>query len=81
MKFSSPKIEVGSIIVSFRPDLKGVTPKRKYIVEARNSEFIIFRNDLDELCQYRSIYFMEADVIFSILLLNTIHRALDLENF
>jgi hypothetical protein len=81
MKFTSPKIEVGSIIITFRLDLKGITAKRKYIVEQKNSEYIYVRNDEDEVVQYRSIFFMEADVIYSLLLYMTARRLLNLEQF
>jgi hypothetical protein len=81
MKFSSPRIEVGSVIISFRVDLKGVTPKRKYIVEKRDSEYIFIRNDEDQVTMYRSIFFMEADVIYSFLLYHTMSRLLKFEKF
>lgn len=81
MKFSSPKIEVGSIIITFRADLKGITAKRKYIVEQRDSEFIYIRNDDDAVVRYRSIFFMEADVIFALLLYYTAGRLLKFEKF
>jgi hypothetical protein len=74
MKFSNPKIEVGSLITTFQNTMPGITPKKLYVVEYRNSEWITLRNDLGQVKEYRSICFMEADVVYSILLLTTFNR-------
>ena len=74
MKFTQPKIDIGSLITTFQSTMPGITPKKLYVVENRNSEYITLRNDFDELKEYRSIWFMEADVIYSILLLTTFNR-------
>lgn len=80
MKFSSPKIEIGSIVTTFQNNLIGITPKRRYIVEGREEGGLVFiRNDEGMLEPYRSIHFMEADVIFSLLLYMTINRLLNFE--
>ena len=77
MKFTSPKIDIGSLITTFQNTMPGITAKKLYVVENKNSEYITLRNDFDELKEYRSIWFMEADVIYSILLLTTFNRLFD----
>jgi hypothetical protein len=79
MKFSSPKIDIGSIITTFHTTIDGITPKKLYIVEQRDMEFITLRDDKNETIQVRSIYFMEADVVFSLCLYLTLNRLLNFE--
>jgi hypothetical protein len=81
MKFTSPKIEVGSIIVTFRTDQDGITPKKLYIVERRENEHIFLRNDKDQISIYRSIHFFEADVVFAVAFYMTLNRLLSFEKF
>jgi hypothetical protein len=81
MKFSSPKIEVGSIITTFHTTVPGITPKKLYVVEQRDMEYITIRNDEDEIIQTRSIWFMEADVIFTLAFYMTLNRLLRFEKF
>lgn len=77
MKFSSPKIETGSIVTSFHKNIDGVTPKKLYVVEDHSDEFITIRSDLNQLVEVRKIFFMEADVVYSILFLTTLNRLFD----
>lgn len=74
MKFSNPKIERGSVVVAWRADLKKVTPKKHYTVVVRDSEWIFFKDDSGELGRYRSIFFMEADVVYTISFYMTLTR-------
>jgi hypothetical protein len=81
MKFSSPKIDIGSVITTFRGDINGITPKKLYVVENRDSEMIFIRNDKDQVIQVRSIYFFEADVVFSVAFYMTLNRLLSFEKY
>ena len=81
MKFSSPKIDIGSIITTFRDDIPGITPKKLYVVEGRDSEMIFIRSDKDAMIQVRSIYFFEADVVFSVAFYMTLNRLLSFDKF
>jgi hypothetical protein len=79
MKFSSPKIEIGSIITTFYTTIPGITPKKLYVVEKRDMELITVRNDEDDVVQLRSIWFIEADVVYSLCLYLTLTRLLGLD--
>lgn len=77
MNFSSPKIETGSIILTFQNNIVGMTPKKLYVVEKHNNEFVTLVNDLGELQEVRKIFVMEADVVYTILFLSTLNRLFD----
>lgn len=74
MNFSSPKLETGSIITTFQTNIQGMTPKKLYVVEKYNNEFVTITDDLGELIEVRKIFVMEADIVFTILFLSTLNR-------
>lgn len=74
MKFTHPRIERGTIVCAWRADLKNITPKKSYKVVMKDHEWIYFKDDSGELGKYRSIFFMESDVVFAIGLYMTLTR-------
>jgi hypothetical protein len=75
-----PGLEVHMVVVTPYEIIPNITANKKYVIEDIRGNMIKIRNDFGELSWQMGIEFIEADVYFSICLLQTFNRILNLSS-
>lgn len=68
------------VVVTPYEIIPNITANKKYVIEDIRGNMIKIRNDFGELSWQMGIEFIEADVYFSICLLQTFNRILNLSS-
>jgi len=78
MSMMLPGLEVHMVVITPYQLIPHITANKKYVIEDIRGNMIKIRNDIEELTWHVGIEFIEADVYFTICLLQTFNRILNL---
>jgi hypothetical protein len=80
MNLSLPNLEVHMVVVTPYRTIENITPNKKYIITRIDYDTIHLVNDIGVSCKYKGIYFLEAEIYFSLCLYMTFVRILEISN-
>ena len=80
MNLSLPNLEVHMMVVTPYKTIENITPNKKYIIVGIDHDTIHLINDIGVSCKYKGLYFIEAEIFFSLSLYMTFVRILGISN-
>lgn len=80
MDLSLPNLEVHMVVVTPYKIVENITANKKYIITRIDNDMVHIINDLGVSSKYKGLYFIEAEIYFSLSLYMTFVRILGISN-